>query len=133
MSDIKVSGLNSLIINTIIDESMTKIKEDKEIETIKNEQLLLYLCTIVLEKSKKALKDNKVSSKERVEIITDIISVLISKLPLSEPLKKVLYCFINDGEIQKILVELEENVSGNCMRFLGPLFRACIKSKNGKQ
>lgn len=129
MSDIEVSGLNARIIEMIIDESMSKIKEDKGIGSIKNERLLLYLTTIVLEKSRKALKDNKVSSKERVEIITDVISVLITRLPLTDPLKKVLYRFINDGEIQKILAEIEDNTSKKCMRCFLPLFRACMKTK----
>lgn len=129
MSDIKVSELNARIVEMVINESIAKLKEDKELDDIKNERLLLYLVTIVLEKSKEALKDNKVSSQERVEIIVEIIIVLVSRLPLSEPLKNVLYNFINDGEIQKIIAELEENTNKKCMRCFLPLFRACMKSK----
>jgi hypothetical protein len=129
MSTINVSEFKALVIEMAINESLEEINKNKDFKNIKQENMLLYLCTLVLEKTQSSLEDKKITQDERIEIITNVISVLIARLPFSEALKSVFLCFINDGEIQKILCELEDKTSKKCMRCLGPLFRACMKSR----
>lgn len=132
MSDIKVSNLSGIVIDSIIDEILNKIKNDNKLETIPQNQVLLYLCSLVLEHTKDSLKDNNITSEERVELITDVICLLVNQLPLNEPLKKLIQCFINDGDIQKLLEELDDTTSKQCRGCFGKVFRACIRSNNSK-
>jgi hypothetical protein len=128
MPDLELSALNTLIVETIIDDVLYKLNKDNTYMDVPKNQFLLYLCSLVLEKTKESLLDNRITSEERVLIITEIISALLSRLPISDALKKVFTCFIKDGEIQKILVELEEKASRKCMGWFGKIFRACMRS-----
>lgn len=128
MTDIYVTKLSTTIVESIINESLDRINKDNTLADIPPEQVLLYICTLVLERTKEGLKDQVITSDERVQVITEIVCVLVERLPLSEPLKKIVKCFINDGEIQKLIEELDEKATGKCMKCFGPLLRACIKS-----
>jgi uncharacterized membrane-anchored protein YjiN (DUF445 family) len=128
MPEVAVSKLNALIVETIIDEVLTKLNKDDDLKNIQQNKVLLYLITVVLEQTKESLKDHKITSDDRVKLITDVVCVLIERLPLSEPLKKVLKCFINDGEIQKLLEELDNKITSKCMNWFGVVFRACARS-----
>lgn len=130
MSDVKVSPLASLIVEAIIDRSLEKINKNQSVDSIPQSQLLLYLCSVVLEHANDSLDDNKITGSERVALLVDIISILVSRLPLSDALKNVLMRFINDGEVEKLIEELDQQTTQKCRGCFGKLFRACVRSNN---
>lgn len=128
MTDIQVNKLSAMVAETIINESLDIINKDKTLDDVPPEQVLLYICTLVLERTKEGLKDQVITSEERVQLITEIVCALVERLPLSEQIKNTVNYFIKDGEIQKLIENVDEKATGKCMKWFGPLFRACVKS-----
>lgn len=120
---IELSNLQVLLVETVANEIVAKLT--KEDIRLSNEHIIAYLCSLVLD----AIKDHKITPAERVSIVTNIICVVINQLPLPEHIKRVLYSFINDGEIQELLEEYEAHVSQKCVGCFGKVFRACLRSK----
>lgn len=130
MSDRKVSQLSSLIVEAIIERSFEQINKNQSVDSIPQSQLLLYLCSVVLEHANKSLADNKITGSERVELLIDIVGTLVSRLPLSDAVTSVLMRFINDGEVEKLIEELDQQTTQKCRGCFGKLFRACVRSNN---
>lgn len=130
MSDIELSSLNSLVAEAIINETLDKINKDNTLSTLSENHILLYLCSLVLESTKEHLKDEKITSEERVQLITDVICVVITRMPISDALKKFLHCFVKDGEIKKIIKDADEHASSKVSGCFGRIFRACMRSSS---
>lgn len=134
MADINVSKTNSLVADAIIENLLKKINTSADdINKMSQYKLLMYLCTTVLVQTKASLSDQKITSDERVKLITDIVVVLIDRLPLGDSSKNVLKTVINDGEIQRLIEELDEKASKKCMACFGAFARACSRSSSSKK
>jgi hypothetical protein len=129
-STIQLSTKQGLVIDVVVGELIDKLTENNQHETIPKEQFIFYLCSLVLDHISKVIKDNKITSDERVELIIDIICVLLDQLPLDKNVKNFLCAFIEDGEIKNIIKDLDERGTQRCMGCFGKLFRACIRTSN---
>lgn len=120
---LELSSLQMVLIETISNQIVSKITQEDV--KLSNEHIIAYLCSLVLD----AIKDKKVTSEERILIVTRVICMVINELPLDESVKNRVVNFINDGEIQELLMEYETHASKKCMLCFGKLFRICLKQK----
>jgi uncharacterized membrane protein YheB (UPF0754 family) len=130
MSNITLTNTQAIITDALLNELINKVLKNNNYEKISENKLLPYLCSLVLEHTRDSLKDRQITSEERVDLITNIMYVLVKRLPLKDSLKDVLINFITDDEIQNLIEDLDKTAGTKCMRFFGKIFRACVRSNS---